>query len=388
MEISVRFICASLLAVLCAIPCVAQETRPHAATVVVGFDRQSVTPVLANGFADPATGRAVTADDPVRVASISKLAVAIGVMTLVNQGKLDLDADVSAYLGWSLRNPAFPQTRIRLRDLLSHRSTLTDDADYLIPLGETLQAHLAKPGVWDERHAPRQWFRYANINFPVVATIMERVTGERFDRLMQRLVFSPLELDACFGWTSCSDAAIARAVVLTNPDGKIIRDKLDGKRPDCPSLAAKDGSCDLASYVPGTNGALFSPQGGMRISARGLARMGQWLMTSGTGKRLAAQGWSFDGGNGDTEKGFFCRYALAIQTLASKHKGCADDPFGDGRARIGHAGDAYRVKAGLWYDQRRKSGIAYFTTAVAEDAATGRSAFTAAEEAVIQSSRD
>lgn len=341
-------------------------------------------PVHAQGLADPATGRTVTADDPLRVASISKLAVAVGVLALVDQGKLDLDEDASAYLGWPLRNPAFPDQSISLRALLSHRSSLTDDADYLVPLGETLRAHLASPGVWDSRHAPGGWFRYTNLNYPVIATIMERATGERFDRLMHRLVFAPLDLDACFGWASCSDEAIARAIVLTDPQGRVIRDDLKGRRPACPSLTAQDGSCDLSSYVPGTNGALFSPQGGMRISARGLARLGQWLMTSGTGKRLAQQGWAFDGKNGDPEKGFFCRYGLAIQSLATKRPGCADDPFGDGRTRLGHAGDAYRVKAGLWFDPRRKSGVAYFTTAVAEDADTGQSAFTAAEEAVIR----
>ncbi|WP_163360631.1 serine hydrolase domain-containing protein, partial [Klebsiella aerogenes] len=78
------------------------------------------------GLADISASRPVTADDPVRIASISKLVVAIGVMRLVEQGRLDLDADVSRWLGWKLRNPAFPDAPISLRLLLSHRSSLTD----------------------------------------------------------------------------------------------------------------------------------------------------------------------------------------------------------------------------------------------------------------------
>ena len=65
------------------------------ATVAVAFDRQSIRPVLAEGLADKASSRAVTADDPVRIASISKLVTALGVMRLVDEGRLDLDRDAA-----------------------------------------------------------------------------------------------------------------------------------------------------------------------------------------------------------------------------------------------------------------------------------------------------
>ncbi|MFN5821169.1 MAG: serine hydrolase domain-containing protein, partial [Novosphingobium sp.] len=172
------------------------------ATVAVAFDRQTIRPVLAEGLADRTTGRAVTADSPVRIASISKLVTALGVMRLVDQGKLDLDRDVSDYLGWRLRNPAFPDRPITLAMLLSHRSSLIDGGElYLIPLGVTLRERLTDPRVWDAQHAPgSDWFHYTNLNFPVVASVMERVTGERFDVAMSRLVLKPLKLDACFNW--------------------------------------------------------------------------------------------------------------------------------------------------------------------------------------------
>ena len=116
------------------------------ATVRVFFDRDSVTDTRVQGFADKTAGRQVTADDPVRVASISKLVTAIGVMRLVEAGKLDLDADASEQLGWRLRNPAFPATPITLRLLLSHRSSLTDGAGYWqTPLGGRLRDILEDP---------------------------------------------------------------------------------------------------------------------------------------------------------------------------------------------------------------------------------------------------
>ena len=379
---------------LCIIALIPAQARAedYSASVLVSFDARTIKPVITKGFADPFTKRAVTIDDPVRVASVSKLVVALGVMRLVDKRVLDLDKDVSDYLGWQLRNPAFPDRPITLRLLLSHRSSLTDGADYLIPLGDTVRARVGAAGAWDASHAPGAYFRYTNLNFPIVASVMEAVTGERFDRLIARLVLQPLRLDACFNWTMCSDAVVARAVVLTDGAGAVRRDNLQGKRPDCPVVPAADGNCDLAKYVPGSNGALFSPQGGLRISMRGLAKVGQVLLRHGRGflspasyRTMTRPLWRFDGSNGDTEGGFWCSYALAVQTLASGAAGCKDDPFGDKGQRIGHPGEAYGLRSGLWVDPATGKGTAYFITAVADDAPKGVSAFNAVEEALLQS---
>ena len=384
-----RFGLASFAVLASTIPAYAQ----YGSSASVRFDARHIGHMQATGYADPFTKRLLTVDDPVRVASVSKLAVALGVMRLVEAGKLDLDKDVSAYLGWPLRHPAFPDTPITLRLLLSHQSGLTDGIDYILPLGATLKGSLANPAAWEVGHAPGTWFHYSNLNFPVIASVMEAATGERFDKLTARLVFTPLKLDACFNWMTCSDSKVARAVVLTDGAGTVRKDRLDGKRPPCPVATTADSTCDLAAYVPGSNGALFSPQGGMRISVRDLARIGQLLARRGRGfitpasfKALTTPAWRFNGSNGETEGGFFCGYALAVQTLANPQAGCHDDPVGDGIARIGHPGEAYGLRSGLWLDPKTGKGVAFFVTAVADDAAKGQSAFTMAEEAPIRDS--
>lgn len=356
----------------------------------VSFDSKGVTASGAKGLADRGSGRALTIDDPVRIASITKLHVALGIMRLVERGKLDLDSDVSERLGWTLRNPAFPNRPITLRLLLSHRSSLRDGVDYALPLGMTVQKAVAEPEAWDLEHSPGAYFRYSNLGFPVVASVMESATGERFDRLMDRLVLDPLGLDACFNWTTCPDSAIARAGVLYAPDGSVKRDDLRGVRPACPVVAAADGSCDLAGYALGTNGALFSPQGGLRISVRDLAKVGGMLLRKGRlpgGGRFLSEAslaelerlhWRFDGTNGDTETSFYCGYGLAVQILAQCPP--SDDPFGDRRPRLGHAGDAYGLRSGLWIDRATGRGIAYFATALGDDPPRGRSAYRAIEE--------
>ena len=361
------------------------------ASVRVAFDRKGIGRVEARGTADLATGRAVTADDPVRVASISKLVTAIAVMRLVEQGKLDLDADVSAVLGWRLRNPAFPDTPITLRFLLSHRSSLTDRIDYVLPLDADMAKILAEPGAWDAEHAPGSYFRYTNFNFPVVAAVMEKATGERFDLLVKRLALDPLGIRACFNWVACDPSRIARAVVLYR-ERKPVNDDIHGAMPHCPVTPTSDGSCDVAKvWQPGRNGAIFSPQGGLRISALGLARIGRLLLGHGklgkvrllsvsSVKTLLDPLWTYDGANGDPQEGFICRYGLASQTLATRHEGCRDDPFGDGRQRVGHAGDAYGLRSGLWIDYATGEGVAYFATDVLDSDTGLRSAFTRVEE--------
>ena len=360
-------------------------TRPEA-RVRVAFDAARVTSVSASGLADRTTKRRVTADDPVRVASVSKMVVALGVMRLVDAGALDLDRDVSDYLGWRLRNPAYPDAPISLRLLLSHTAGVRDGNDYRVPLGKTVQAALADAKAWDVGHAPGHYFTYSNLNFPIIASIMERVTGERFDALMQRLVLKPLALEACFNWPTCSDARVARAVVLYHVDGSVRNDDLHGKQPPCPVFTDTPG-CDLTGYHPGDNGALFSPQGGLRISARDLAKIGQMLLAGGKGflspasfATMTTALWTYDGTNGDSEGGFYCSYGLAVQQIATQPATCNDDIFGDGRRRIGHAGEAYGLRSGLWIDPVSGTGVAFFATAVPDEAPKGRSAYTTVEE--------
>lgn len=378
---------------LAASPQIAASEADPVAMVRIAFDRTGETATMVRGHADLAAARLVQPDDPVRVASVSKLVVAIAVLRLAEQGVLDLDADVSGRLGWPLRNPAFPDAPVTLRLLLSHRSSLTDTIDYVLPLDGDMRGTLANPRAWDAEHAPGSYFRYANFNFPVIAAVMEKATGERFDRLMDRLVLRPLAIEGCYNWASCSSAAAARAVTLYRAR-QPTKDDHRGVPPACPITPATDGSCDLSAWRAGANGAIFAPQGGLRISARGLAKIGRLLLGEGSvdGVRLLrpasvallrAPLWTYDGRNGDTSDGFYCSYGLAVTFLPTRRDGCRDALFGDGVSRFGHAGEAYGLRSGLWVDSAKGVGVAYFATDVA-DASGPRSAFTAVEEALAE----
>lgn len=396
---------ATLPLILCLAACAPVEKAVNTAPpegvsyAWVTFDQSTVRSSGAGGLSDRAGRRLTTIDDPVRIASVSKIVTALTVMRLVEQGKLGLDEDVSQRLGWRLRNPVFPDRPITLRQLLSHTSSVKDEGDnYVVRFGQQLRPMTEQAASFDPEHPPGTYFRYSNLNFPIVASLLERTTGERFDRLAQRLVLEPLGLDACFNWTTCSDAAIARAVVLYEEDGAPLLDNLQGKRPECPVFVADGVACTLDRYELGSNGALFSPQGGLRISARDLAVLGQLLLNkgqhggrtflseAGIGSMVRPQ-WRFDGRNGVTDDGFYCAYGLGIQLLPVGKSGCRDDLF-EGRAMIGHAGAAYRVRSGLWVDPAAGRGIAYFSANNGKEPPFGRTAYRAVEEWLAGKLRD
>lgn len=368
----IRRLTAAALA-LAAVPATAQDTPPPPATVVVAFDRESITPLIVEGLASKETGRALEANDPVRIASISKLIMALTALRLMDEGKLDLDRDVSDYLGWKLRSPWHPQAPVTLTHLLSHRAGLSDKAGYIIPLGESLEAKFADAAAWRDTGAPgKAAFEYANLGSPLVATVLEAASGERYDRLVDRLVFKPLGVKACLNWIGCGPDLEARAVTLYRDTGEIARDAPQDLPPACTIPVAEGVACALESYVPGTNASIFSPQGGVRIGMVDLARIGQALLLmnrNGFLSEAAMRRWfgemaaAADGHEPGARGVAFCAYGLAAYAVVDETP-CVDDLFGDGTGRIGHGGEAYGLRSGLWLSFEPASSFAYFTTEV------------------------
>jgi CubicO group peptidase (beta-lactamase class C family) len=350
-----------------AAPAAAQETAPPPATVVVAFDRESIRPLIVEGLANKAAGRALEANDPVRIASISKLVMALAALRLVDEGKVDLDRDVSDYLGWRLRSPYHPDAPVTLAHLLSHRAGLSDRGGYSIPLGASLEVKLADRQSWRQTGAPGEAaFEYANLGSPVVATVLEAASGERYDRLVERLVFRPLGVKACFNWIGCDADKQARAVTLYRDTGEIAADGPERLPPACTIPVAEEQACSLENYIPGTNASIFSPQGGVRIGMVDLARFGQsvlraeeaGLLMPETLERFALA--AFRGKTGATE--FFCHYGFGLQVIEMPGSACRDTLFGAGKPWIGHAGEAYGLLSGLWFDGNATQGFVYFTT--------------------------
>lgn len=150
-------------------------------------------------------GDPVDADTLFQVASLSKWITAWGVLSLVEAGRLDLDAPVSAYLTrWRLPADGYDPEAVTIRRLLSHTAGLTDGLGYggfepgepVQSLEESLtRAVDASPGA-DGRtrvgSAPGSEWRYSGGGYTLLQLLIEEVTGERFEAYMQRAVLDPL----------------------------------------------------------------------------------------------------------------------------------------------------------------------------------------------------
>jgi CubicO group peptidase (beta-lactamase class C family) len=320
-----------------------------------------------------------------RIASISKMMTTLGVMMLVEQGKLSLDADAGDYLGFPLRNPHFPERVVTLRTLLSHTSSLRDDAGYSWPSDTALSTILVpgavnygKGDMWARNAPPGAWFTYCNLNWGVIGTLMERVTGERFDRLMKRLLLAPMGLHGGY------NAAELSADDLSNVATLYRKRTTDTELWDAagPWIAQADdysargpvAPAGIGGYVAGTNATPFSPTGGLRISAHDMGQVMLMLMNGGVhhGRRMLAPAsidrmfarqWTYDGANGDTSGGLFNAWGLGNQQFP----GALVD--GGGFAGVGHLGDAYGLMSVFVFDPVARNGMVVLVGGTSSDPA-------------------
>jgi CubicO group peptidase (beta-lactamase class C family) len=363
-----RWLLASAFALIATTGGAAADRLPEPVALKIDFNSRAVTKQSVMGEAG-VVGRKVTVNDPVRVASISKLVGALAVMRLVDQGKIDLDRDVSDYLGWRVRNPAFPDAPITMRQLLTHRTGIRDSVDYIIPLDGRLEPVLADPKAWEAKYVPGAYFSYANLNSPLIAAVLESATGQRFDQIVAEQILTPLKLDACFNWSGgCSPNRRLQAVTLLRTNGDLAVDAPRTVPDPCPIAKASDGSCEIGRYQLGKHGSSFSPQGGLRISPKDLTKIGQMMLNGGKpllSKKAFAEmtkvQWQFNGSNGDDDKGYFNAYGLGIHM----HKDSK------GKLWMGHVGEAYAFRGGFWLDMKGKRGFMRYATMVPADAAIG-----------------
>src|SRR5258708_6256763 len=125
---------------------------------------------------DPLRSRPASRRTLYRIASISKLVTTLGVMKLIEVGTLQLDRDAGDYLGYPLRNPHFPDAPITLRMLLTHTSSLRDDAGYYWDKGSAVDlrdvllpegGHRGNGAMWAANARPGAYFQYANLPWRV-----------------------------------------------------------------------------------------------------------------------------------------------------------------------------------------------------------------------------
>ena len=142
----------------------------------------------------------VTEETCFRIASVSKLVMAFGVLALCERGALNLDEDLSVYLGYPVRNPHFKDVPVTLRMLLTHTAAIRDEGNYGtrgMQKGCTLRELLENADNWLNAK-PGEAFHYSNLGAGAAGVVMERAAEKPLDDIMQDLVFSPLAIRASY----------------------------------------------------------------------------------------------------------------------------------------------------------------------------------------------
>ena len=160
------------------------------AVVTVVKDGQVVT-TRGYGWADTgASGGQPVAVDPqkslFRVASISKIPTSIAAMQLVEQGKVDLDADISAYLDFEIER-RFDEP-LTLRHLLTHSAGFEEHGS-LTPTTD-LEAYV-KNDPPAQVFAPGTTPGYSNYGMALAGYIVQRVSGQPFETYVREHVLEP-----------------------------------------------------------------------------------------------------------------------------------------------------------------------------------------------------
>ena len=277
-------------------------------------------------------------DDLFRIASISKSFVASSILQLAEQELLSLDDDVGDLLGFPVRNPAFDDQVITVRMLLNHTSSLTDAQGYFTL--DTINPDAG--GTWAASYAdraPGTQYEYSNLGFNMLGTIVERVSGQRFDEYVRTHVTGPLGLYAGFNPDELDADRFARIYEYTEDKGFV----------HAPQAYRPLGE-RLDGYVQGYGTPVFSPTGGMKISAPDLARYMQMHMNLGEhdGVRIISQAHAKAMQTPTVSIDADSEYGLALRT---------DRKLIPGIELTGHTGSAYGLYSSMFFDAAEKYGF-------------------------------
>ncbi len=148
------------------------------------------------GADDKRGTRPVDGDTVYKIASLTKMITAVGVMQLKEAGRLNLDAPLTYAEDIPIRNPRFPDTPVTLRQVMSHTSSLLGDAPYsAAPQWEKITLDQNR---YFSKYEPGSHYEYANLNGGILGSAIERASGQSLNAYMTEHVFAPLGINAAY----------------------------------------------------------------------------------------------------------------------------------------------------------------------------------------------
>jgi len=271
-----------------------------------------------------------------RIASISKSFTTTAIMQLVAEKKISLDQDISELVGFKIRNPAYPNSVITLKMALSHRSSINDSEGYfsLDAIDPEKNPSFAKCYT---AYEPNKGYMYCNLNYNLAGSILEKVTGIRFDKYIQQQILDPLGLYGGYNVNALDSQLIAKIYEFNKQTQGFTLS------PD----AYAPRTVEINNYTMGRTTPIFSPTGGMKISANDLAKY--MIMHSQLGK--------YKGGRMIPKK-----LSKQMQAIISEEEnyGMALETTTKlipGKTMIGHTGVAYGLYSLMFFEPKEKIGF-------------------------------
>jgi CubicO group peptidase (beta-lactamase class C family) len=292
------------------------------------------------GFKDVEKQLPLTNESIFRIASISKSFTSTAIMQLVAEKKIRLDQDISELVGFKVRNPAYPNTVITLKMALSHRSSINDSEGYfsLDAIDPATNPNFAK---CYNAYEPDKGYMYCNLNYNLAGSILEKITGIRFDKYIQQQILDPLGLYGGYNVNALDTQLIAKIYEFNKQtQGFTLSPNAYAPRTE-----------EINNYTMGRTTPIFSPTGGMKISANDLAKY--MIMHSQLGK--------YDGGRMIPKK-----LSKQMQAIISKEEnyGMALETTTQlipGKNMIGHTGVAYGLYSLMFFEPKEKIGFVVIT---------------------------
>jgi CubicO group peptidase (beta-lactamase class C family) len=294
----------------------------------------------AFGLKDIASNTPLSDKDIFRIASISKSFSATSIMQLVEAGKLSLDDDLSKLIGFTVRNPKYPETVITLKMVLSHTSSINDSQGYF----NFDLINPSKNANWRKcynDYEPGKGYQYCNLNFNMVGAVIEKFSGERFDQYVKHHVLDPVGLYGGYNVDSLNSRLFTTLYSYDSASNTF--------KPSPDAYASKRE--DLRNYIMGYSTPIFSPTGGMKISAPDLCKYMMMHMNKGKYKGvrvISKKSSKLMQTKISAEEG----YGLAIMNL---------DNLIPGKILTGHSGNAYGLYSAMFFDSKKKFGIVAIT---------------------------
>ena len=198
-----------------AVDSIFKKSQAVGASVVIYKDGQLVY-ARDYGFKDVKRKLPVDEKTYFKLGCVTKAVTAIGVMQLVEQGKLDLDEDISTYFGYPIANGYFKNIPLTLRQMMSHTSSVREEGGYSnlkSTVEGMLSAKVDRRGNY-QQYEPGSRYMYSNFGSGIVGSCIEAVSGMSVNGFIKQAVFDKLNVSAAYSASLLPDPENVASIYL------------------------------------------------------------------------------------------------------------------------------------------------------------------------------